>query len=78
MRSAGHVGRIGDERNAHKILVGKREGKRPLGRPKHTWEDNIKLDLRYLEWGGMGWIDLAQDRDQWRAVVSMVMNLRVP
>jgi hypothetical protein len=68
---------MGDKRNAYTIFVGKREGKRPLGRPKRTWEDNIKLDLRYLEWCGMGWIDLAQDRDNWRALVSKVMNLRV-
>jgi hypothetical protein len=58
--------------------VGKPEGKRPLGRPRLRWEDNIKMDTRDLGWGGMGWIDLAQDRDQWRALVNTVMNLRVP
>jgi hypothetical protein len=58
--------------------VGKPEGKRPLGRPKHRWVDNNKIDLRGIEWGGMFWIDLAQDRDQWRALVNTVMNLRVP
>jgi hypothetical protein len=58
--------------------VGKPEGKRPLGRPRHRWEYNIKIDLREIGWGGMDWIDLAQDRDQWRALVNTVMNLRVP
>jgi hypothetical protein len=63
-----------EPRNAYKILVGKRDGKRPLGRPKRRWVDNIKLDLR----DGMDWIELAQDSDQWRALVNRVMNLRVP
>jgi hypothetical protein len=58
--------------------VGKPEGKRPLGRPRHRWVDNINMDLREIEWDGVDWIYLAQDRDQWRAVVNMVMNLRVP
>jgi hypothetical protein len=58
--------------------VGKPEGKRPLGRPRHRWVYNIKMDLREIGWGGMDWTDLAQDRDQWRALVNMVMNLRVP
>jgi hypothetical protein len=58
--------------------VGKPEGKRPLGRPRRTWEDNIRMDLRGIGWGGMDWIDLAQDRDQWKALVNTVMNLRVP
>jgi hypothetical protein len=60
------------------ILVGKPDGKRPLGRPRHRWEDNIKIDLRETGCGGMDWIDLAQDRDQWRAPVNMVMNLKDP
>jgi hypothetical protein len=60
------------------MFVGKREGKRPLGRPRHRWEDNIKLDLREIGWGGMDWFDLASDRDRWRALVSTVMNLWVP
>jgi hypothetical protein len=60
------------------ILVGKPEGKRPLKRPRRRWEDNIRLDLREIGWGGMEWIDLAQNRDQWRAVVNTVMSLRVP
>jgi hypothetical protein len=65
---------------AYRILVGKAERKRPLGRPRRRWEDNtnIKMDLRELGWGGMDWIDLTQDRDQWRALVNTVMNLRVP
>jgi hypothetical protein len=58
--------------------VGKQEGKRPLGRPRHRWEDNIKMDLREIRWGGMDWIDLALERDHWRALVNTVMNLRVP
>jgi hypothetical protein len=67
----------GEKRNAYEILVGKPEGKRPLGRPRRRWEDNIKMDLRNRAWGGMGWIDLAQDRDQWSALVNTIMNLRV-
>jgi hypothetical protein len=58
--------------------VEKPEGKRPLGRPRRWWVDNIKIDLRAIGWFGVDWIDLAQDRDQWRALVDMVMNLRVP
>jgi hypothetical protein len=73
---AGHVARMG-EKNAYGILVGKPEGKRPLGRPRRRWE-NIKMDLREIGLGGMDWIDLAQDRDQWRALVNTLMNLRVP
>jgi hypothetical protein len=65
-------------RNAYRILVGKPEGKRPLGRPRRRWEDNIRMDLREIGWGGMVWIDLAQDREQWRTLVNTAMNLRVP
>jgi hypothetical protein len=68
----------GEKRNACRILVGKPEGKRPLGRPRHRWEDNIRMNLRVIAWGGMNWIVLAQDRDQWRALMNTVMNLRVP
>jgi hypothetical protein len=64
--------------NAYRILVGKPEGKRQLGRRRRRWADNIKMDLRDIGWDGMGWIDVAQDRDQWRALVNTVMNLRVP
>jgi hypothetical protein len=72
------VARMGEERNVYKVLVGKPEGKRPLGRPRRRWEDGIRMDLRRLAWGGcVDWIRLSQDRDPWRAVVSAVMNLRV-
>jgi hypothetical protein len=67
-----------EKRNAYRILVGKPEEKRPLGRPRRRWVDNIKMDLREIGWDGMDWIDLAQDRDQWRAVVNTVMNLGLP
>jgi len=60
------------------VLVGKPEGKRPLGRPRRSWEETIKMDLQEVGFGGMDWIELAQDRDRWRAVVNAVMNLRVP
>jgi hypothetical protein len=69
---------MGEKRNACRILVGKPEGKRPLRKPRRRWDDNIRMDLRKLGWGGMDWIDLAQDRGQWRALVNTVMNLRVP
>jgi hypothetical protein len=67
-----------DKRNAYRILVGKPDGKTPLGRPRRRWVDNIKTDLREIGWDGMNWIDLVQDRDKWRALVNTVMNLRVP
>jgi hypothetical protein len=78
MRWAGHVTRMGETRNAYRILVGKPERKRPLGRPRCRWVDNIKVDLREIRWDGMDWNDLAQDRNQWRALVNTVMNLRIP
>jgi hypothetical protein len=68
---------MGEERKVYKVLVGKRKGRRPLGRPKRRWEDGIRMDLREIDLGGVDWIRLAQDRDQWWAVVSAVMNLRV-
>jgi hypothetical protein len=64
--------------NAYRIFVGKPEGERPLGRPRRSWLDNIKMDLREIVWDGMNWIDLAQDRDQWKAFMNVIMNLRVP
>jgi hypothetical protein len=67
----------GEKRNAYRILVGKPEGKRPLGRPRRKWGDNIRMDLREIGWGGMDWIDLTQDRDQRRVLVNTVMNIRV-
>jgi hypothetical protein len=78
LRWAGHVARMGERRVAYRALVRKPEGKRPLGRPRCRWEDNIKMDLREVVWGGMDWINLAQDRDRWRALVNAVMNLRLP
>jgi hypothetical protein len=67
-----------EKRNAYRILVGKPEGMRPLGRPRRRWVYNIKIDLREIGWGGVDWVDLAQDRDQWRDLVNKVINLRVP
>jgi hypothetical protein len=69
---------MGEKGNAYMILVGKQEGRRPLGRLRCRWVDNIKMDLREVGWGGMDWIDLAQDTDQWMALVNTAMNLRVP
>jgi hypothetical protein len=69
---------MGEKRNAYRILVGKPEGRRPLGRPRRRWVDNIKMDLRVIGCDGMDWIDLVQNRDKWRALVNTVMNLRVP
>jgi hypothetical protein len=69
---------MGAKRNAYKILLEKPEGRRPLGRPRRRWMDNIKIDLRETGWDGVDWVDLAQDRGQWRALVNAVMNLRVP
>jgi len=77
MRWAGHVARMG-EKGVYRVLLGKPEGRRPLGRPKRRWVDNISMDLQEVESGYMDWIGLAQDRDRWRTLVSAVMNLRVP
>jgi hypothetical protein len=66
---------MGEERKVYNVLMGKPEGKRPLGRPRHRWEDWIRMDLREIAWGSVWWIQLAQDMDQWRALVSTVMNL---
>jgi hypothetical protein len=70
--------RMGEKRKAYRIVVGKPEGKRPLGRPRRRRVGNIEIDLREIEWDGVDWIDLAQDRDQWKALVNTVMNFRVP
>jgi hypothetical protein len=68
----------GEKRNAYRLLVGKPEGKRPLGRPRRRWVDNIRMDLGEVGWSDVGWIGLAQDRNRWRALVNSVLNLRVP
>ncbi|KAJ4429616.1 hypothetical protein ANN_21802 [Periplaneta americana] len=78
LRWAGHVARMGESRNAYRVLVGRPEGKKPIGRPRRRWEDNIKMDLREVGYDDRDWINLAQDRDQWRAYVRAAMNLRVP
>jgi hypothetical protein len=78
MSWAGHAARMGERRNAYRILVGKPEGKRPLGRPRRRWVDKIKMDLREEGWDSRDWIDLVQDRDRWRAYVNAAINLRVP
>jgi len=77
MSWAGHVARMGERRGVYRALVGKPEGKRPLGRPMLRWEDNIKMDIQEVECGGMDWIELAQDKDRWRALVNVVINIRV-
>jgi hypothetical protein len=78
MRWAGHVSRMGEERGVRRVLVGKPEGKRPLGRPRRRWEDNIKMYLQEVGLGCGDWIDSVQNRDRWRSLVSTVKNLRVP
>ncbi|KAJ4441567.1 hypothetical protein ANN_11423 [Periplaneta americana] len=78
LKWAGHVARMGESRNAYRVLVGRPEGKRPLGRPGRRWEDNIKMDLREVGYDDRDWINLAQDRDRWQAYVRAAMNLRVP
>ena len=78
MRWAGHVALMGEERGVYRVLVGKPEGKRPLGRPRRRWVDNIRMDVQEVGCGHVEWIGLAQDRDSWRTLVGAVMNLRVP
>jgi hypothetical protein len=74
MRWAGHVARVGEKRNPFSILVGKPEAQKPLGRPRRRWLENIKIDLKEIEWDSMDWINLAHDGDQWRALVNTVMT----
>jgi hypothetical protein len=78
MREAGNAARTGERRGVYRVLVGKAEGKRPFGRPRRRWEGNIKMDIQEVGCGDMDWIELARDRDRWRALVKEVMNLRVP
>ena len=78
MRWAGHVACMGEWKGVYRILVGKPEGKRPLERPRSRWKDNIKMDLQEVGYGGTDWIELAQDRERWRPLVTAVMNFRVP
>ena len=77
-RWAGHVARMGERRGLYGVLVGKTEGKRPLRRPRRRWEDNIKMDLQEVRFGGLVWIGLSEYRDRWRTLVNAVMNLRIP
>jgi hypothetical protein len=78
MRWAGHVARMGEKRNAYRLLVGKPEGRRPLGRPRRRWLDNIRMELGEVGWGDVDWVGVAQDRNRWRALVNSVLNLLVP
>jgi hypothetical protein len=78
MKWAGHIARMGEKRNACRLMVGKPEGRRPVGRPIRRWLDNIRMDLVEVGWGDVDWIGLAQDRDRWSALVDSVLNLRVP
>ena len=78
MRWAGHVTRVGEEREVYRYLVGKPEGKRPLGRPRRRWVDNVRMNLQEVGCGYMDWMGLVQDRESWRKLVSAVMNVRVP
>jgi hypothetical protein len=78
VRWAGHVVRRGEKRNSYRLLVGKPEGRRPLGRPRLKWLDNISMDIVEMGWGDGDWIGLAQDRDRWKALANSVLNLRVP
>jgi hypothetical protein len=78
IRWAGHVACMGEKRSAYRLLVGNPEGKRPQGRPRCRWVDNIRMDLGEVGWGDVDWISLAQDKNRWRALVNLVLNLRVP
>jgi hypothetical protein len=78
MRWAGYVARVAEKRNAYRVLVGKPEGQGPLGGRRHRWVDNNKMDLKAIGWDGVNWMDMAQDRYQWRTLVNTVLNLRIP
>jgi hypothetical protein len=78
MRWVGHVARVGEKRNAYRLLAGKPGGKRLLGRPRRRWVNNIKMDVGEVRWGDVDWIGPTQDRDRWKALVNSVLNLRVP
>jgi len=78
MRWPGNIAIMGKRKGVYRVLVGKPEGKIALGRPRRRWEDNIKMDIQEVECGVMNWIELAQDKDRWRALVNAVMSLRVP
>jgi hypothetical protein len=78
MKWVGHIARMGERRGAYRLLVEKSEGRRPLGRPKYRWENNIKIDLQEVEWRGINLIDLVQGRERWRDPVNEVLNLRLP
>jgi hypothetical protein len=78
IRLAGHVARMGGKKNAYRLLVGKPKGRRPLGRPRRRWLDNIRMGLVGVGWGDVDWLGLAQDLERWRALVNSVLNLRVP
>jgi hypothetical protein len=78
MRWAGHAARMGEKRNTYRLLVRKPERKRPLGRPRRRWVDNIRMDLGEVGWGDVDWIGVAKDRNRWRALVNSVLNLRAP
>jgi hypothetical protein len=77
MRWAGNVACVGKERDVYRVLTGKPEGKRSLGRPRRRWEDGIRMDFSEIGWGSVDWVQLAEDRDRWRALVNTVMSLRV-
>jgi hypothetical protein len=78
LRLAGHSARMSEKMNAYRILMGNPEGKRPLGGPRYRWVDNVRIDLGEIRWDDVDWIDVAEDRDQWRSLVNTILNFRVP